>query len=266
MKTKSRLLPSLLRLGALAALPLAAARLSADTLVADTAVFAQADPKSAVLARLKAGDTVTPVGEAPLGWRRVTVGGPFTAFVRTPDINKGLEVRDGAKIYLEPKKDAPVLTVAAEGDKSEVIGLHGTDWVQIKLMKQLEGFIAVGEMANRPAQPATGRVAPPPAPPAAASAATGHAVPITGNTADLPRLFSGRLVVAKRLIINPNPPYEYQLSDASGRRFAYVDTRRLLLTDKIESYIDREISVTGTVRNTVDGKDLVIAAESMQLR
>ena len=45
-----------------------------------------------------------------------------------------------------------------------------------------------------------------------------------------------------------------------------MDTRRLLITDKIESYLDREISITGTVRNTVDGKDLVIAAESMQLK
>jgi hypothetical protein len=45
-----------------------------------------------------------------------------------------------------------------------------------------------------------------------------------------------------------------------------VDTKRLLLTDKIEAYLDREISVTGTVRNTVDGKDLVISAESMQIK
>ena len=82
----------------------------------------------------------------------------------------------------------------------------------------------------------------------------------------MPRMFAGRLVLARRVIINPNPPYDYQVTDATGRRFAYVDTRRLLITDKIESYLDREISITGTVRNTVDGKDLVIAAESMQLK
>jgi hypothetical protein len=54
--------------------------------------------------------------------------------------------------------------------------------------------------------------------------------------------------------------------DSSGRRFAYIDIKRLLLTNKIESFIDLEITVTGTIRNTVDGKDLVIAAESMQLK
>jgi hypothetical protein len=79
-------------------------------------------------------------------------------------------------------------------------------------------------------------------------------------------LFAGTLVLARRPILNPNPPYDFQLTDASGRRFAYVDTKRLLLTDRIDNFLDREISLTGTVRNTVDGKDLVIAAESMSLK
>ena len=30
--------------------------------------------------------------------------------------------------------------------------------------------------------------------------------------------------------------------------------------------LEREITISGTVRNTVDGKDLVIAAESMSLK
>ena len=65
---------------------------------------------------------------------------------------------------------------------------------------------------------------------------------------------------------NPNPLYDYQLVDVSGRRFAYVDTKRLVLTEKIETMIDCNVTITGTVRNTVDGKDLVIAAESMVLK
>ena len=106
----------------------------------------------------------------------------------------------------------------------------------------------------------------PPVPPSDAATAPGHAVPLTGDTAEMPRLFAGKLVLAKRAFINPNPPYDYQLVDVAGRRFAYIDTRRLLLSVKIESYLDCSITITGTVRNTVDGKDLVIAAESMQLK
>ena len=268
MKIKSALLPVLRSLGVVGLLALAAARLAADTLTADTAVFVQTDPKSPVLTRLKAGATVTVTGEAPAGWRRVEVTGPFEAFVHNRDVTKGLEVREGASIYAAPRKDAQVLATAAAGDKSEVTGLvtGAPDWCQIRLEKKLQGFIAVGEAANTAAdaKPMFNITAPamPPAPVTTA----GRPVPITGNTADLPRLFAGKLVLARRAILNPNPLYDYQLVDVSGRRFAYVDTKRLVLTDKIEVFIDRNITITGTVRNTVDGKDLVIAAESMSLK
>ena len=255
---------------ALLALVFAAARLAADTVATDTAVFAQTDPKSLVLARLKAGTAIATVGEAPVGWRRVEVAGPFEAFVHSRDITKGLEVRDGANIYTAPRKDSQVLTVAAAGDKTDVIGLakDNSDWVQVRLEKKLQGFIAVGETANTPTNPKpVPSLAAPPAPaPASPSTALGKPVPISGNTAGMPRLFSGTLVLARRPILNPNPPYDYQLTDSTGRRFAYVDTRRLLLTDKIEAYLDCVISINGTVRNTVDGKDLVIDAETMQVK
>jgi hypothetical protein len=247
-----------------------AATLAADTLKTDTAVFVQTDPKSPVLARLKAGSTITVVGDAPAGWRRVEVSGPFEAYAQSRDITKGLEVREGGNIYAAPRKDAQLLAVAAPGDRTEVIGLAGGDWCQVRLEKKLQGFIAIGEAANiaadtKPVAPAAPVTAPPPAP-AGPVTAVGHPVAMTGNTADTPRLFAGTLVLARRPILNPNPPYDYQLTDSTGRRFAYVDTKRLLLTDKIETFLDREISLTGTVRNTVDGKDLVIAAESMSLK
>ena len=267
MKTKTLLLVLLRGFGLAGVCALAAGRLVADTLATDTAVFAQADPKAPVLARLKSGSVVTAAGEAPAGWRRVEISGPFEAYVHNRDITKGLEVRPGANVYAEPKKDAQILTVAAAGDKTEITGLRG-DYCQVKLEKKLQGFIAVGDTVNTAptdTKPMFNVSTTPPVPPAPVTT-LGHPVQLAGNTADMPRMFAGTLVLARRVILNPNPPYDYQLVDASGRRFAYVDTRRLLLTDRIESYLDRAISITGTVRNTVDGKDLVIAAESMQLK
>ena len=261
MKTKT----ASLRLALTGVLLLTAARLGADTLAADTAVFIQTDPQAPVIARLKAGTTVTTVGEAPAGWRRIEVGGTFEAYVHNRDLTKGLEVRPGASIFSAPRKDAPVMTVAAPGDKTEITGLHG-DWSQVRLEKKIQGFIAVGETANMPAEtkPLQAVVAPPV--PSGGVTTPGRPVPLTGDTAEMPRLFAGKLVLARRIIINPNPPYDYQLVDVAGRRFAYVDTKRLLISDKIEVFIDRDITITGTVRNTVDGKDLVISAESMQLK
>jgi hypothetical protein len=248
---------------ALATLALAAVRLAADTLPTDTAVFVQADAKSAVIARLQAGASITYTGDAPAGWRRVEIGGEFIAYAHSRDITKGLEVREGADILASPDKAASILTVAQKGDKTEVIGLHG-DYCQIKLEKKLQGFVATGATANTPAvEPKPAFTVPSASAPAGGSTAPGRPVPVTGNTADLPRLFTGTLVPAKRPFINPNPPYDYQLTDANGRRFAYVDTKRLVLTDKIESLLNIQVVITGTVRNTVDGKDLVVDAEAM---
>jgi hypothetical protein len=205
------------------------------------------------------------VGTAPAGWHRIEVSGPFEAYVHNRDISKSLEVHPGANIYTAPEKGAPLLAVAVAGDKTEITGLRG-DYCQIKLEKKIQGFIAIGETANTPGQttPAFAVIAP--AAPAAPVTTLGRPVQPSANNADTPRLFAGTLVLARRVILNPNPPYDYQVIDAAGRRFAYVDTRRLLLTDKIETYLDRQIAITGTVRNTVDGKDLVIAAESFQLK
>ena len=250
---------------ALLALAGAALRLAAaETLTADTAVFQQADASSPVITRLAAGSTVDFVGDAPAGWRRVEVTGTFEAFVHTRDITKGLDVREGAKMLTAPAVTAPILSLAQKDDKSEIIGLRG-DYCQVKVTKKLQGFIAGAEIANRPSKPAALPAPAAPAPAPAPSTAVGRPVTTT-NTADLPRLFSGTLVIAHRPLINPNPPYDYQLSDLNGRRFAYVDTKRLVLTGRIENFVDQFVTVTGTVRNTVDGKDLVVVAESMQLK
>ncbi len=245
---------------------LAVRLVAADILPADAAVFLQPDPKSPVLVRLKAGNTIVYTGDAPAGWRRVEISGTFEGYAHNRDITKDLTVRDGGSILAAPKKDTPALTVAQEGDKTEVVGLAGGDWVQVKFTKKLQGFVATAAAANLAPDPLTSAPAPAVAPaPAAPASNLGRPVPLTGNTADMPRQFAGRLVLARRAIINPNPPYDYQLTDSNGRRFAYVDTKRLLLTDKLESYLDLQVTVTGTVRNTVDGKDLVISAESMAL-
>ena len=241
---------------------------AADILSADTAVFLQPDPKAHVLVRLKSGNTIIYTGDAPAGWRRVEVTGTFEGYAHNRDVTKGLEVRTGASILTAPKKDAAALTVAQAGDKTEVTGLvdNSPDWCQIKVEKKLQGFIATSANANTPADLKPAYAVAAPAAPAGPVTTVGHAVPLAGNTADMPRLFAGRLVLARRAILNPNPPYDYQVTDSNGRRFAYVDTKRLLLTEKIENYLDRDITISGTVRNTVDGKDLVIAAESMSLK
>lgn len=250
----------------LLAFSLVVARLAADTVATDTAVFQQPDAKSAVLTRLTAGTAITIAGDAPTGWRRVEIDGSFNGYARSREITKALSVREGANVYSEPKLTSSVLTVSQKGDKSEVVGLAQGDWLQVRVEKKLQGFIAVGDTANRPS-PSLAKVAPtaPAAAPAPAASSTepGRPVPVSANSADTPRLFTGTFSVARATLFGSAPVYDYQLTDSTGRRFAYVETKRLVLTERIENYLDLQVVITGTVRNTVDGKDLVVVAEAL---
>jgi hypothetical protein len=85
----------------------------------------------------------------------------------------------------------------------------------------------------------------------------------SGSSA-LPRLFKGQLVATRKLI--GRAPYEFQLNDDGGVRYAYLDTSKLLLTEQIDKYIDRTVVVYGTARPVPNSKDIVIQIESLQLQ
>jgi hypothetical protein len=249
----------------LLAAALAAASLRASPLTETTAVQALPDASSPAIAVLKAGIEPTPATgvTAPSGWLAVELPGPFQAYVRNRDFLKSLDVRIGASIRIAPKPDAPVLTKAEKNDSIEITGLFGK-WTQIKLTKKIVGYIEASTVVTAPTPPAPAPdLAPAPAPATANNNVPGHAV--ATSVASLPRLLEGT-VVSTRRPFTPRRPYDYQLNDSSGSRLAYIDTSHLLLTAPMDNYIDHTVDVYGTVQSTNNGNDLVISAESLQLK
>jgi hypothetical protein len=247
----------------LLAAALTAASLRGAPLTETTAVQARPEASAPAIAILKAGtEPALAAGvTAPPGWLAVELSGPYEAYVQNKDFLKSLDIHPGAPIRTEPKINAPVLTTAAKGDAIEIIGLFGK-WTQVKFSKKITGYIqAAGAM------PAAPSPAPAPmitaAPAAVDSNAPGHAVNTDANT--LPRLLEGK-IVSTRHPFTPRRPYDYELEDASGSRLAYVDISHLLLTAHMENYIDHVVDVYGTVQPMNSGNDLVIAAESLQLK
>ncbi len=156
-----------------------------------------------------------------------------------------------------------VLTVFEKGDKAEITGLRG-GWTQVRLEKPLVGYIqteppsapaprfgprAVGRPLRRPRRP---RLPPPPRPAATSSES-------------LSRIFEGTLASTKTLLY-PKRPYDWQLNDPSGKRIAYVDLNKLLLTDQIENYAGHGVMVLGALKQADDPKDIVIVAEALRLK
>jgi hypothetical protein len=246
------------------------ASLDAATLSVSTAVQSQPDPSSPVIAILKAGsDEPMPtdkVGPPPPGWTAVDVRGPFEGYVRNKDLTKELDVHPGATVYLGPKDTSGVLTTFEAGDKAEITGLRG-GWTQVRLDKTLVGYIQANPTVV-PSVPEVAPSSPAPAAPASAPAAMPSTAPAgTGGdqSVALSRLYEGTLS-STRTILMPKRPYEWQLVDASGKRIAYVDLTRLLLTDQIENYNGHPVVVLGSLKSVQDGKDLVIDADGLRLK
>jgi hypothetical protein len=257
----------------------ATASLAAAPLTATTAVQTRPDDAAPVVSYLKAGTEPTPAATAalantPAGWMAVDLAGPFEAYVENKEIGKSLDVRPGASIYLQPKLDSGVLTTMEKGDKVEITGLRGK-WTQVRVGKELVGYIRLnGAASNVVVAPVTDAKAAAPAPaplaPTAYVAANpGQPAPTAGvgdnSSSSLPRLFQGTFASSKRPFA-PRRPYDYQLNDDAGVRYAYLDLSKLLLTDAIDNYLDHVVVVSGTAKNVPGTKDVVIEIEGLQLR
>ena len=260
-----------------AALALGAlASLAAAPLTVTTAVHTKPDPASPALTFLKAGTDPVAAGNAtaPDGWLAIDLPGPFEGYVENKDLTKGLDVKPGVSIRLAPKPDAGVLAVSDKADKTSLTGLHGK-WTQISLEKNLVGYIRVaGSGASLPAiatNPAgsapTASVAP--TAPTNSPAGPGQAAPSLNagdsDSSALPRQFAGKFVSTRRPLA-PRRAYDYALNDDAGKRYAYLDISKLLLTEQIENYVDRGVVVFGTAKNAPDGKEIVITIETLQLK
>ncbi len=275
MKNNLRLLFALLTAASVGAAPLAK----------PTAVHSKPEASAYTIAVLKAGTEPTaasnPPFPAPAGWMAVELGGAHEVFVQNKDITKSLDVRAGATFRTAPQPDAPIFATMEKGDRTEITGYQGR-WTRVRLEKKIVGYIqADSGPVTAPiagTSPATGGAAqgkaaagapPPPAPaPAAPAAYTGGGRPIQlgdGGAAELPRLFQGKFVSTRRPLM-PRRPYDWQLSDSAGGRYAYLDVSKLLLTEKIEKYIDHTVVIYGTAKPVPNSKDIVIEVDSLQLR
>ena len=252
--------------------------LLAAPLAVTTAVHTKPEASSPAISYLKAGTDPVPAPNAPAnlpaGWIAIELPGPFEGYVENKDLSKALDVKPGVSIRMAPKPDAPVLAIAEKGDKATITGLRGK-WTQISLEKKLFGYVNV---TSGPANPAPVAATPPaPAPMAPApvapgvygSTTAGQAAPMVnlgdGGGSALPRQFAGRFVSTRRPLA-PRRPYDYALNDEAGKRYAYLDISKLLLTEQIEKYIDHHVVVFGAAKNAPGGKDIVIEVETLQLK
>ena len=85
------------------------------------------------------------------------------------------------------------------------------------------------------------------------------------NTAAIARSFQGKLVSTRRPLA-PRRPYDFQVNDGTGERFAYVDVSRLTPAEAMDKYVDRTVIITGVTRYSTEAQGLVIEAENIVIK
>ncbi|MFA6962482.1 MAG: hypothetical protein WC205_17130 [Opitutaceae bacterium] len=253
--------------------------LSAAPLAEKTPVYSGPEATATIIATLPAGTepAASAAVKSPAGWTAVTLAGPHEVWAANKDVTKSLDVRIGAAYYTEPKADSMILTHAEKDDMAEIIDYRGK-WTKFRLKKAVIGYIktpmhTVAAPVAAPAPVAAAVAHPMPAPtpepvaPAAPAVTTiGKAAPIgDGGSSALPRLFQGKFA-STYSPFRPRRPYDFQLNDDAGARYAYVDVSKLLATELLNRYLDRTVIVYGTARAIPGSKDMVVVAESLQLR
>ncbi|HVN14041.1 MAG TPA: hypothetical protein VMT69_18270, partial [Kineosporiaceae bacterium] len=68
------------------------------------------------------------------------------------------------------------------------------------------------------------------------------------------------------LLVGPRPDYDYQLESLEGKRIAFLDVTKVSATVRLETLVDNPVTVRGVLRQTEDGKNLVIEVESLNLK
>jgi hypothetical protein len=249
---------------------LAAPFASAAPLSEATGIHSRPDLASPVIGQFKAGEEPAPApvsaASAPAGWIAVEVPGPVEGFVANADITKSLDVRVGAPIRQEAKADGAVVANGEKGDVTHITGLRGR-WTQVSIERKRYGYIRqrvveLDAIANAPAL----------APTAAApliDMGPGRAVNTeraqSGPPATLARSFQGKFVSTRRPLA-PRRPYDFQVNDGTGERFAYVDVSRLTPAETMDKYLDRTVIVTGVTRYSNEAQGLVIEAENIVVK
>jgi hypothetical protein len=249
--------------------------------------YAAPDASSTVLGTAKAGSRLATT-PAPSGWQAVELAGPHTVFVAEKDTLKNFDVRPGASYFAAPRADAAVVGLANEKDPVQFADIAGR-YNKFSLNRALIGYVrlpvsAVAPVASLPAESlppiaATYPLEPTPAAPISSSASdanvlrqdipastpVGPGQGLGAGEPQLARIFFGTLE-STRNPLRPRRPHDFQLNDDNGNRFAFLDTSHLLLTEKLETFIGRNVTILGTAEPAPNSRDLIIHVETLKLR
>lgn len=246
-------------------------------------LYLQADPTSHLVANISSDDPrLSGALDLPADpgnkniWKFIEFEDTFEGFVRKAYVTKGLTLQVGAPVYFVAENENTFLTIHQENGTAEVIEAAG-DWMKVSISATIPVYFE----SSTPAAPPVMNDPIPAAPaddfePQSAVVADdlaalepsdlGSGAPYPGEPID--RILEGKLVPYKPAFSNPfnKLDYKWQILNRRKKRIAFVDPRNLIVDRPLESYEDRQVSLSGSIYQINKGRDLVMVANHLALQ
>lgn len=259
---------------------------AAATLSFDVPLHLQPEFSSPTVAVLPAGSSITAllrdeltnenIAPLPPGWVAVRFPGPLEGWVRNDDVAKDLTVKSGGAVHTTAAADAPVFTMVGEKETADVVETSG-DWSKVSVRKELVLFLtAMPPPAHAAPEPVLSTATPmsetapslPTVEEQSAVSAPSRPAPKPPPQPVMleatPRVFQGYLARTRR-ILGAGPKLDYQLVDEHNERIALLDLSALLVTEPLDGFEGRQVSVFGPAMRRSDIRDLIIRVQTLRL-
>lgn len=232
------------------------------------------------------------------GWMFVEYPGKYVGYVQASEMNPGNNVRNGAKAYLRPDANSPVLDVILEGDQASVSRVEN-GWATVTFVGEAPAYFR--SRADAPASatitapiPAQAPTAPAPTsrpvtatnpaytpspnpvptggPPVLEEVVMQESSTLTPAPAKLQppaqtvaRYLQGRLEPVSAWDRTFGSKYQYRLINANDDTIAYVVLDESLLFGTVESYWGEQVEVQGVMKKITGTVPLEITARNVRV-
>lgn len=192
--------------------------------------------------------------EAAEGWRPIYYRGLFTVFVHNNDIAKDLSAKAGANYYLQASKNAPVLAIATDKDKSEILSVD-TWYCQLELETIVLAYIQETSVEASSIVQSLAKDTP----------ATNPQPTTAGpQSASSIKEMEGKLLPVGLLEKKKAEGLAFKLQDRTGTTLAFLDLSRLPERIQAESLAGQIVRVSGELRDSSSGSAIILTANTLK--
>ncbi len=182
------------------------------------------------------------------GWQPIYYRNTFEVYLDNNDIAKDLSAKPGRPYLTAPSNEAPTLAIATDKDKIDIISVD-TWFCKVQLETIVVGYI---QSSSIDASSIVTSLETAPTPEAAAQSEAAAITELVGRLEKVGLLGKTRTGMS------------YKIVGIDGKTLAFVETSEVPERIQVEEFINREVRVSGFLKQTEESDDVILTAKSIK--